>query len=847
MPGPALPHVTDSTSSQAPSRSPAITCHLCGLPINGADTQYSTGSGVLHFCCHGCQQVFLLLTAASGVLPEGFRETELYRVCVEAGIVPAGAPVTNTAALHGDADLPPMEFAGEVQGMWCPSCAWLIEEILRRMPGVLNPKVSFASDRLNLEYLPHIVSPADIIARIGRLGYRLITPHEGGAGRESNRESVLPLAVSAFLTGNIMMASVFFYGLFDVSSAVLRGFSYPTAVMASFVLFWAGMPVLKRGFTSLWYGSPSMDTLISLGALSAYAYSLARMVTGGVHLYFDTAAMLVTSILFGRYIEARARQDIRSGLSDLYRISRGKVRTSGGAGETWLPADMVKPGQSFIVRAGETACLDGRLTRGSAAVDESCLTGEAHPRVRHPGDMLRAGSIVCTGEIVLEATADTTRSFVGQMIAAIEKALDKKDAYERLAEKVSRIFVPVIFTMAGATGLFVLASGSPPGEALLRALTVLIISCPCTLGIAIPLAKVRAVALARKAGIIIRDPDALERFPGIDTFFLDKTGTVTEGRFSLRHISCICDRAGLLSRLASVEVHSRHFIGQEIVRAAREAGCAIAGSEAFTTYPGLGVSGNVNGITVFLGNRALMEREGMTGDEAGDAEASSWEEIGNTCVFFAWGGRVRGFLVLGDALREGAVEAVKSLEENGIDIRLISGDAAATTAAVAGSLGINHFTGDVLPERKAQLIESCRKRGRKVAMIGDGLNDAPALATADIGCAFGSGIDLVQGTADVVFLSGDPGSILKARELSALARRTIRQNLLFAFLYNAMAIPVAALGVLNPFIAVVAMAGSSLAVTGNVLRMSGGDAGKTLHERMAVAGKNLRTTGLTQE
>ncbi len=821
MPGPALPHVTPGTSSQVPARPPVMACHLCGLPVKGTGMQYSTGSGILHFCCHGCQQVFLLLTAASGVLPEGFRETDLYRACVEAGIVPDASPATNTAPSHSEAGLPPLEFACEVEGMWCPSCAWLIEEMLRRMSGVLCPKVSFVSDRLNLEYLPHIVSPADIIARIGRLGYRLVTPHEGDAGRERKKENVLSLAVSAFLTGNIMMASVFFYGFIDVSPAVLRGFSYPTAVMASFVLFWAGMPVLKRGFTSLWYGSPSMDTLISLGALSAYAYSLARMATGGVHLYFDTAAMLITSILFGRYIEARARQGIRSGLSDLYRISRGKVRTSGGAREVWLPADMVKPGHSFIVRAGETACLDGRITRGSAAVDESCLTGEAHPRVRHPGDMLRAGSIVCTGEVVLETTAAARESFVGQMIAAIEKALDKKDAYERLAEKVSRIFVPAIFAIAAATGFFVGISGSSPGEAMLRALTVLIISCPCTLGIAIPLAKVRAVALARKAGIIVRDPDALERLPDIDTFFLDKTGTVTEGRFSLRHISCSCDGTELLSRLASVEVHSRHFIGQEIVRAAREAGCAIAGAEMFTTYPGLGVSGNVDGLQVFIGNRILMEREGIAGDGTRDNEAAAWERIGNTCVFFAWGGRVRGFLVFGDALREGAAETVKNLEENGIDIRLISGDAAATTAAVAGLLGIKRFTGNALPESKARLIESYRKRGRKVAMIGDGLNDAPALAAADVGCAFGPGADLVQGTADIVFLSGDPRRILEARELSALTKRTIRQNLFFAFFYNTMAIPVAALGILDPFIAVVAMAGSSLAVTGNVLRMSG--------------------------
>jgi heavy metal translocating P-type ATPase len=819
MPGLSSTLATGNILEPGPIGSPAMGCHLCGLPIKGTDVQYSTGSGILHFCCHGCQQVFLLLSAASGVLPDGFQETELYRACVEAGIIPAGA-TTRASPSNGDARLPPLEFACDVEGMWCPSCAWLIEEMLRRMAGVHDPKVSFVSDRLHLAYLPHIISPAEIIARIGRLGYRLITSNEAVAGREKDKNTVR-LAVSAFLTGNIMMASVFFYGFFDVSPAVLRGFSYPVFVMASFVLFWAGMPVLKRGFASLRYGSPSMDTLISLGALSAYIYSLARMAVGGTHFYFDTAAMLITSLLFGRYIEARAKQDIRKGTSDLYRIARGKVRTSCDKGEAWVAADTIMPGQSFVVRAGEVASVDGRITGGSATVDESFLTGEPVPRGIAIGGILRAGCAVRDGEVALEAIATVKESLIGQIIATVEKALEKKDTYERLAEKFSRIFVPLVFAIAASTGLFIRISGSPTGEALLRALTVVIISCPCALGIAIPLAKVSAIAIARKAGIIIRNPDALERFPDIDTFFFDKTGTMTEGKFALRHVISDLDRGELFSRLASVEIHSRHFIGQEIVREALKDGPPIAAAEAFEAYAGRGVSGCVGGLTILIGNRALMKSKAITEDEVLDSDAAAWEKMGDTCVFFAWDGRVRGFLVFGDAVRRGAAQAIARLEEDGRDIRLISGDAETTTGAVARSLGILHFTGEVLPEGKAQRIESFRRQGRKVAMVGDGLNDAPALATADVGCAFGAGADLVQGTADIAFLSGDPGKILEARELSTLTRQTIRQNLFFAFLYNAIAIPAAVLGMLDPFIAVIAMVGSSLTVTGNVFRMAG--------------------------
>ena len=465
--------------------------------------------------------------------------------------------------------------------------------------------------------------------------------------------------------------------------------------------------------------------------------------------------------------------------------------------------------------------LDSRIIDGYAAVDESLLTGESVPQEKSPGDVLRAGSTVRDGEVILQALRTVADSLVGQMISTVEKALDRKDTYERLADRISRFFVPVVLAVSAGTVFVVWMSGFSAGDALLRGLTVLVISCPCTLGIAIPLVKVAAVAAARRAGIIVRNPEAFERMHAVDTVIFDKTGTLTEGNFSLQQVVDRGSNAtGLFSRLASVEVHSRHFIGRQIVSEAQKRGAGITGCSAFRTYEGLGVTGRVEGQDICIGNRTLMELHGMTLDDATEKEAAVLERSGSTCIFFAWDELVRGFLVFGDLVRKGTEEIIARLNARGIEVWLVSGDAESTTGVIAGALKIDHFKGRALPDGKAGLIDTLLRHGRRVAMIGDGINDAPAIATAEVGCAFGAGADLIHETADITFLSPEPGKILGALELSALTSRTIRQNLFFAFLYNAVAIPVAALGMLNPFIAVIAMVGSSLTVTGNALRMS---------------------------
>ncbi len=797
-------------------------CSLCGLPVPLSAIHYGTDAEELRFCCHGCRQVYLLLAAASGVLPEGFRETELYRVCAEAGIIPALSSAANARTVPEAANVAALELSCAVEGMWCPSCAWLIEQLLTRMHGVLRSKVSFVSDRLRISYLPHLISPAEIVSRLGQLGYRLIVDTGQATGWEGRKRDALSLGVAAIFTANIMMVSAVFYGFFDVPAGIAAGLGYPVLAMTAFVLFYAGLPILKRGVVSLRYGSPSMDTLIALGALSAFGYSIAELLTGGLHLYFDTASMLVTFVLLGRYVEGRARQNIRSATDDLSRVGRTKVRLADGK-QTWTRADLILRGELFTVSTGETIPLDGRVAAGAAIIDESIVTGEPVPKNKGPGDTVPGGSSVLDGDVTLEATAASADSLAGRMAAAIENGLETKDDYERLADRISRAFVPAVFSIAAATGIVVWFLGLPMNQALLRALTVLLIACPCSLGLATPLVKVAAVGCARRLGILVGNPSALERLHTIDTVIFDKTGTLTEGSFTLEEIiHKATDDSVVLSRLAGVEMHARHFIGKEIVREAEKRSIPVGPAERFEEYAGCGIRGAANDGDTYIGNRAFMSMHGMEIDEDLCRQVEVHESNGKTCVFFAWDGKAQGLLVFGDRMRAGAREAVERLQGRGIDVWLVSGDGGATTQAAAQSVGIGRFKGGVLPDGKVELIQSLRANGRRVAMIGDGINDAPALANADVGCAFAARTDIAADAADIAFLTPDFGKLFQALSLSSIAMRTIRQNLFFAFLYNGVAIVLAALGLLNPFIAVIAMAGSSLTVTANAFRLGRG-------------------------
>ncbi len=715
------------------------------------------------------------------------------------------------------------ELTLRIEGMWCTSCAWLIEEVLSRTRGIIESKVFFLSDIAQIKYLPQVLVPQDITAKIVSLGYRpSLFNDQTGYSRERN-SLLMRLGISSVLTANIMMISfALYFGFFqNFSREVIGYFSFPLWALATPVIFYGGFPILRRAYGGLRYLKTSMDTLISVGALSAYAYSIIQMTRGSLHLYFDTASMLVTLVLLGKYIEIQAKGKISRGLMELYGLANQKVRLWSPGKERWVSPEAVRPGDEFLVKEGERVPIDGRIVSGRVNVDESILTGESRPVRKGTGDDAMGGALLLEGELRLKATHVGREGSLGQMIALMEEALSKKDPVELLADRITHGFVPAILALAGGTALYLWSHHVSVEVALLRAVTVLVIACPCALGIAAPLAKVATMAAARARGILIREPGALEQVKNLDALVLDKTGTVTEGDFSLREIFTLeVNEKEALGRVASLEAYSDHLLARRTVQAAQEASLEMESVRGFEAFEGLGVKGVVQGTETLVGNRQLMANEGISLSPSLEQNARSRELRGETVVFFGWQKLVQGFLTFGDSLKDHAQQLILALRSKGITTWMVSGDAEGTTRAVAEQLHIDRFFGQTLPKDKVDIIKKLQEKGFRVGMVGDGINDAAALAQANVGFALGMRSNIAQDASDINILVDDPIRVLEILDLSALTMRIIRQNLFFSFFYNALGIPLAVAGALSPLVAVFAMFASSLTVIGNSLRIS---------------------------
>lgn len=830
----------------------ANTCRLCGLPAVGSGITQTIEGLTAHFCCPGCMYVFQILFNRPEGFPEDYKNTELYKACVSAGLIGGGRgtedggrigsdkfsleslqgvgfhsaqPNLQGEARQEDREIPEglsREVSIRIEGMWCVACSWLIEQLLRKMEGVLFASIFFFSDVARIKYLPHRISPRQIMDSISCLGYRAF-PIEEAAGPNRSENLVVRLGVSAILAMNIMMISMALYwGFFEqIGTEGAAYFSYALWVLATPAVFYGGWPIIERAFWGARHLVPTMDLLIASGALSAYFYSVVQMFRGSFDIYFDTAATLVTLVLLGRFIEVRAREKISAGITALFHAANTKARLIRDGKETWTASEKVGPGDSVLVLRGERVPVDGRVMSDLAVVDESVITGESRPVEKKRGASVPAGALVLGSDVEFEAERAGGESSLSQVVALIQEALSAKNSIELLADRAMRRLVPGVLGLAAATAALLLLLAVPADEALLRALTVLVITCPCALGIATPLARVAAIARARESGILIRNPALFERSEGLARIILDKTGTLTEGRYILREIAVL---EGLeddaLRRVASAETRSDHFLGRETVRAARERGLVPDRVLDFEAVEGLGVAALTESGEVIAGNRRLMADRGFEAPAGLDARARGIETGGSTVVFFAWEGAVRGFLVFGDRVRPNAAEAVAALRKLGIGVRMVSGDSEETTRAVAREIGIDDYSGQALPRDKVDIIAETQARGERTAMAGDGLNDAAALARADIGITVGPGANLVRECADAAVFGDDPLKIPELIALSRLTFRVIRQNLFFAFFYNIFGIPLAAAGVLNPLLAAFAMFASSATVILNTLRIS---------------------------
>jgi len=789
--------------------------------------------------------------------PEAMRGHALFRQMQAQGIIPSDE--SDLDRVDQDPPEVPAVPAGEaseervlkVTGMWCPSCSWVIERSLNKKEGVAAASASFSSDRVKVTYLPRLVGPAEIAEVIRDLGYGVReTATEQGQERVLRTELVR-LGIGIFLTVNIMMISFGIYQGFltELSDAAVRMMGVPIFLMSTVVVFYCGFPVLERAFHAARVGGFVMETLISLGALSAYGLSVYQLVRGSLHMYFDTASMLVTLTLLGKYLEARIRYRAILGVEEIYELLPGKARVETEAGERYASIEAVASEDVVRTLEEEQIPVDGVILSGEGRVDESKLTGESRLRTKRAGDTVLGASLLVSGELRIRVTGVGSGSAIGRMITLMEEAMVKKNPAERLTDRIMAVFGPVVILVALATGAVLTASGNPLEEALVRMITVLVIACPCALGIAIPLARVAAIGRARRGGILIVDSDALEKAWRLTALVIDKTGTATRGNYQIIAVEDGGEASGpdVLGLAAALEAGSDHPVARAIRRHAASAGMEAKGAVEAEELAGLGMKGFYEGEEVFVGNEALLASEGIELTADWRETATRGTDRGETVVFLARAREVCGMIRLGDALRVDMPRAVADLKARGLEVHLVSGDTEKATGHVAGLLGIDRFRGGVLPADKVEWVRGLQRAGHRVGMVGDGANDAAALAVADVGFATGDALTVTKNASDMTILSFSGSRLLSALDLSRLASRTVITNLLLALVYNLIALPVALAGLVNPVIAVTAMLLSSLTVVGNsarISRMARNEVhGQSARSKRLLAGKRVKGQG----
>ena len=726
-----------------------------------------------------------------------------------------------------------------ITGMTCASCANRIERKLNKLAGV-TATVNYATEKASVDYDAAAVEPEQLVAAVEAAGYQAVLPSaepQGSADADAaEADETRPLRnrliVSAVLSLPVLLLSAVPPLQFDNWQWLALQFATPVVV-------WGAWPFHRAAWANLKHATATMDTLISLGVLAAFAWSMYALfrgdagmpgmvmklsfrASGADELYLETAAVVTTFLLAGRYFEARAKRHAGSALEALLQMGAKDVSVLDADGtERRIPVEQLTVGDRFVVRPGEKVATDGVVEEGTSAVDQSLLTGESVPVEKQPGDEVAGASVNAGGRLVVRATKVGAETALAQIAKLVTDAQTGKAPVQRLADRISGVFVPVVIGLALATLGFWVGAGEDINFAFTAAVAVLIIACPCALGLATPTALLVGTGRGAQLGLLIKGPEILESTRKVDTIVLDKTGTVTTGKMALVDVvlAQAQDRAEVLRIAGALEDASEHPIAQAIARAAKDELGPLPALEVFTNREGLGVEGVVDGHGVQIGRPALMREWSLTVPGELDDARRAAESLGRTAVLVAWDGEVRAVLVVADTVKPTSAEAVASLKALGLRPVLLSGDNETTARAVAAEVGIDEVIAEVLPADKADVVRRLQAEGRVVAMVGDGVNDAPALAQADLGLAIGTGTDVAIEASDLTLVSGDLRAAADALRLSRATLRTIKQNLGWAFGYNVAAIPLAAAGLLNPLIAGAAMALSSVSVVANALRL----------------------------
>jgi copper-transporting P-type ATPase V len=714
----------------------------------------------------------------------------------------------------------PLDF--EVEGMTCGSCAVRIQRVLGRQPGVAGAEVNFATNKARVAS-DGPVAVGDLQAAVERIGYRITpvtadTPAEGTATAEARVEAAwrrrvlvaVPLALA------VVALAMLPGGAMDEPWGRLAAF-----VLATPVQFWVGWPFLREAARRARRRAANMDTLIAMGTLAAYGFSVWQLVSGGMDLYFEAAAVIIAFLVLGRFFEARAKGRAGHAIRALLELGAKQARVVHDGEEVLVPVEQVAVGDLLRVRPGEKVPTDGEVVGGASAVDESMLTGESMPVDKTVGDPVTGATVNTSGALTVRATRIGAETALAQIVRLVEDAQASKGHIQRLADRVAGVFVPVVIAVAVLTFAAWTVAGGDPRQGLIAAVAVLIIACPCALGLATPTAIMVGTGRGAELGVLIKSVEVLERTRRITTVVFDKTGTLTRGEMALTDVvpAAGLQESELLRRVGAVEALSEHPIGRAITASARQRAGALPEAVGFQALAGRGARAEVDGTMVWVGRRKLMADAGLVVPAALDDAAERLEENGKTAVLAGWDGEVRGVLAVADTLKDGAPELVARLHGMGLEAAMLTGDNARTAEAIARRVGIDRVLAEVLPADKVGEVARLQREGRVVAMVGDGINDAPALVRADLGIAIGSGTDVAIESSDLTLIRGELAGVATAIELSRRTYRTIVQNLGWAFGYNLAAIPLAALGLLSPILAGAAMALSSVSVVANSLRL----------------------------
>ncbi len=727
-----------------------------------------------------------------------------------------------------------------ITGMTCASCANRVERGLNKLDGV-TATVNYATEKATVSFDPGTVEPAQLVTAVRATGYETALPSAADVLSDEIDPEAAADAELAPLRTRLILSAVL--GLPVLLLSMIEPLQFDNwqwlaLQLATPVALWGAWPFHRAAWTNLRHGAATMDTLVSVGVLAAWGWSVyalffgdAGMVgmtmklsftgSGGDELYLETASAVTVFLLAGRYFEARAKRRAGAALTALLALGAKDVAVLDEDGtERRVGVEQLAVGDRFVVRPGEKVATDGVVVEGTSAVDQALLTGESLPVEKAPGDEVAGATVNAGGRLVVRATKVGADTALAQIARLVTDAQTGKAPVQRLADRISAVFVPTVIVLALVTLGAYLATGAASSAAFSTAVAVLVIACPCALGLATPTALLVGTGRGAQLGLLIKGPEVLESTRAVDTIILDKTGTVTTGRMTVVDVAAAVgeDRDAVLRLAGALEDASEHPIAQAIARAARE-GMALPAVESFANREGLGVEGVVEGHGVQVGRPALMAEWSLTVPATLDDARRDAEARGRTAVLIAWDGAVRGMVAVADTVKPTSAEAIARLRALGLTPVLLTGDNAATARAVAAEVGIDEVIAEVLPADKAATVARLQEQGKVVAMVGDGVNDAPALAQADLGLAIGTGTDVAIEASDLTLVSGDLRGAADAIRLSRATLRTIRQNLAWAFGYNIAAIPLAIAGLLSPLVAGAAMALSSVSVVANALRL----------------------------